>query len=161
MSAETTKTASTADREIAATRTFDAPRDLVWKVWTDPEHIGKWWGPIGFTTTTKVFEFKPGGQWLFTMHGPDGTDYRNDVRYTTIVEPELIEYDHGPTPIFHVSITFDEEGKDKTRLAWQMLFPTKEERDRTVEKFGAIEGLKQTIGRLEEYLGDFNDEENK
>jgi len=152
MSAETTKTVPTADREIAATRTFDAPRSLVWKVWTDPEHIGKWWGPIGFTTTTKAFEFRQGGQWLFTMHGPDGTDYRNDVTYTSIVEPELIEYEHGPSPVFHVTINFNEEGKDKTRLSWQMLFPTKEERDRTVEKFGAIEGLNQTIGRLEEYL---------
>jgi uncharacterized protein YndB with AHSA1/START domain len=151
MSAET-KPASVTDREIATTRLLNAPRSLVWKVWTDPERIKQWWGPIGFTTTTKVFEFRPGGQWLFTMHGPDGTDYRNDVTYTTIDEPERIEYDHGPSPIFHATVTFDEEGTDKTKLSMQMLFLTQEERDRTIEKYGAIEGLNQTLGRLEECL---------
>jgi len=152
MSGESAKTASVADREIAATRIFNAPRQLVWKVWTNPEHIAQWWGPIGFTTTTKQFDLRPAGKWLFTMHGPDGTDYRNDVTYTAVVEPERLEYDHGPTPIFHVTVTFDQEGEKKTKLSMQMLFPTQEERDRTVEKFGAIEGLKQTLGRLEEYL---------
>jgi len=79
----------TADREIAATRVFDAPRSLVWTVWTDPKHLAEWWGPNGFTTTTKVFDLRPGGEWLFTMHGPDGTDYRNDITFTVIIEPAL------------------------------------------------------------------------
>lgn len=148
----TNENTNTAEREIASTRVFDAPRELVWKVWTDPVHIGKWWGPIGFTTTTKEFDLRPGGVWLFTMHGPDGTDYRNEVTYTAVAKPERIEYDHGPTPIFHVTIIFEEEGETKTKLSMQMLFPTKEERDRTAEKFGAVEGLNQTLGRLEEYL---------
>ena len=148
----TNENPNTAEREIASTRVFDAPRELVWKVWTDPEHIGKWWGPIGFTTTTKEFDLRPGGMWLFTMHGPDGTDYRNEVTYTAVAQPERIEYDHGPTPIFHVTIIFEEEGETKTKLSMQMLFPTKDERDRTAEKFGAVEGLNQTLGRLEEYL---------
>lgn len=151
MTAPTTTT-STADREIAATRILDAPRELVWRVWTDPDHIGKWWGPIGFTTTTNVYELKPGGRWLFVMHGPDGTDYRNDVTFTDVVEPERLEYDHGPSPMFHVTVLFDIEGDDKTRLSMQLSFPTVEERDCTAEKFGAIEGLNQTLGRLEEYL---------
>jgi uncharacterized protein YndB with AHSA1/START domain len=148
----TAPTTATADREIAATRIFDAPRELVWRVWTDPEHIGKWWGPIGFRTTTNVYELKPGGRWLFVMHGPDGTDYRNDVTFTDVVEPERLEYDHGPSPVFHVTVCFDIETDDKTKLSMQMLFPTAEERDRTIEKFGAIEGLNQTLGRLTEYL---------
>ncbi|HEV8591003.1 MAG TPA: SRPBCC family protein [Pyrinomonadaceae bacterium] len=148
----TAPTTATADREIAATRIFDAPRELVWRVWTDPDHIGKWWGPIGFTTSTNVYELKPGGKWLFVMHGPDGTDYRNDVTFTDVVEPERLEYDHGPSPIFHVTVRFDVETDDKTKLSMQMLFPTAEERDRTIEKFGAIEGLNQTLGRLTEYL---------
>jgi uncharacterized protein YndB with AHSA1/START domain len=148
----TNENTNTTEREIASTRIFDAPRELAWKVWIDPEHIGKWWGPIGFTTTTKEFDLRPGGTWLFTMHGPDGTDYRNEVTYTAVAKPERIEYDHGPTPIFHVTIIFAEEGETKTKLSMQMLFPTKEERDRTAEKFGAVEGLNQTLGRLEEYL---------
>jgi uncharacterized protein YndB with AHSA1/START domain len=141
-----------AEREIATTRVFDAPRELVWTVWTDPDHIAHWFGPNGFTTTTKAFEFRPGGRWLFTLHGLDGTDYRNEVTYTEIIEPELIRYDHGPSPIFDVTLRFEDEDIAKTKLTMQMLFTTREERDRTVEKFGAIEGQKQTLARLEEYL---------
>jgi uncharacterized protein YndB with AHSA1/START domain len=86
------------------------------------------------------------------MHGPDGTDYRNDILFTGVVEPERLEYDHGPSPVFHVTVTFEEESETKTRLTMLTLFPTAKERDRTVEKFDAIEGMKQTLGRLGEYL---------
>ena len=143
---------NTSDREIGSTRIFEAPRALVWMVWTDPEHLGQWWGPNGFTTTTKIYDLKPGGQWLFTMHGPDGTDYRNDITFTEVIEPERIEYDHGPSPVFHTTVTFEEEGADRTRLSMTALFPTAAERDRTVEKFNAVEGMKQTLGRLAEYV---------
>ena len=145
---------NTAEREIASTRVFEAPRELVWKVWTDPEHLGKWWGPNGFTTTTKVFELKLGGQWLFVMHGPDGTDYRNEITFSVIIEPERLEYDHGPSPNFHTTVIFDEENSDKTKISMTAVFPTKAERDRTVEKFHAIEGMKQTLGRLADYLAE-------
>ena len=64
------------DREIVATRIFDAPRELVWKVWTEQEHIGQWWGPKGFTTTTYSMDVRPGGVWRFVMHGPDGRERR-------------------------------------------------------------------------------------
>lgn len=143
------------DREIGSTRIFEAPRALVWMVWTDPEHIAQWWGPNGFTTTTKKFDLKPGGEWLFTMHGPDGTDYRNEITFTEVAEPERIEYDHGPSPVFHTTVTFDEEDANKTKLTMTALFPTVEERNRTVEKFGAIEGMKQTLGRLADYVETF------
>ena len=65
----------TADREIVATRVFDAPRDLVFRMWTDPAHIVHWWGPNGFTTTIHEMDVRPGGMWRFIMHGPDGVDY--------------------------------------------------------------------------------------
>ena len=74
-------TIDTSDREIAATRIFDAPRDLVWRAWTDPQQIVQWWGPNGFKTTTYQMEVKPGGVWRFVMHGPDGTDYQNQVTF--------------------------------------------------------------------------------
>jgi hypothetical protein len=60
-------------KAIVATREFDAPRALVFEVWTDPKHLSQWWGPTGFTTTTSAFEMKVGGVWRFVMHGPDGT----------------------------------------------------------------------------------------
>ena len=76
-----------ASREIVATRTFDAPRDLVFKMWTDPKHIAQWWGPKGFTTTIYEMDVKPGGVWRFVMHGPVGVDYQNKVVYLEIVKP--------------------------------------------------------------------------
>ena len=79
--------ASTADREIAATRIFDAPRELVWKAWTDPKHVAQWWGPNGFTNTIHEMNVSPGGVWRFMMHGPDGTDYPNRIVFIEVVEP--------------------------------------------------------------------------
>jgi uncharacterized protein YndB with AHSA1/START domain len=64
---------------IIATRVFDAPRELVFALWTDPEHLAQWWGPNGFTTTTHTFDMRPGGAWRFVMHGPDGRDYQNRI----------------------------------------------------------------------------------
>ena len=61
---------NTADREIVTTRVMDAPRELVFKAWTDPDHLVHWWGPTGFTNTFHEFDLKPGGVWRFVMHGP-------------------------------------------------------------------------------------------
>jgi hypothetical protein len=85
MAAASEGTALVGDSEIRATRVFDAPRKLVWKVWTDPDHVGKWWGPNGFTTTTYGMEVKPGGIWRYVMHGPDGRDYRNKVTFLEVL----------------------------------------------------------------------------
>ena len=146
-----TITPKIAERTISAERILNAPRELVWKVWTEPEHIKNWWGPNGFTNTIHKMEVKPGSVWEFIMHGPDGTDYKNKIVYVEVRKPELLVYDHVSGPKFHVTVRFEEQD-GKTKLSMQMLFDTAEERDRTIETFGAVEGLKQTLGRLEEYL---------
>jgi activator of HSP90 ATPase len=69
--------ARTTEREIILERIFDAPRELVFEAWTDPQRIGQWWGPRGFTTTVYGMDVRPGGEWRLTMHGPDGRDYKN------------------------------------------------------------------------------------
>ncbi len=143
------------DREIAAVRVFDAPRDLVWKLWTEPEHIAQWWGPKGFTTTTYSMEVKPGGVWRFVMHGPD-RDYQNKITYLEVVKPERLVYKHGGDkevePVnFEVTVTFAEQG-GKTKIAMRMVFPSAKARDYVIKTYGAVEGLAQTLGRLEEYL---------
>jgi uncharacterized protein YndB with AHSA1/START domain len=142
----------TAAREISITRVFAAPRDLVWEVWTNPKHTEQWWGPDGFTTTTNEFDLRPGGVWNFIMHGPDGIDYRNDHAYTFVEPPARLEWNHGPSPHFEVTVIFEDLGDRQTRLQMTMLFPTVEERNRTVEKFNALEGQRQTMNRLETYL---------
>lgn len=143
--------ASTEDRTITGTRVFDAPRELVWKVWTEPEHVAQWWGPNGFTNTISEMNVAPGGVWLFTMHGPDGRNYRNEISYIEVEKPSRLVYDHGPTPRFRVTVTFEEEG-GKTRVTMQSLFESAETRDMVVKTFNAIEGMQQTLGRLAAYL---------
>jgi uncharacterized protein YndB with AHSA1/START domain len=146
-----TAPADTSDREIVVTRVFDAPRALVFKAWTDPKHLAHWWGPNGFTITTQEMQFKPGGFWRFVMHGPDGRDYKNEHVYVEIVEPERLVYRHVSTPQFQMTVSFADEG-GKTRLTARMLFESAAARDQTVKTFGAVEGLKQTLGRLGDYV---------
>src|SRR5258706_6591524 len=117
---ESIKSPTISDREIVIRREFDAPRALVWKAWTDPQHIDRWWGPRGFRNATIAMDVRVGGMWRFTIHGPDGTDWPNRIVYREIVEPERLVYDHGsdvdddPRP-FPVSVTFAAEGR-KTQV---------------------------------------------
>ena len=69
------------DRSIVLSRMLQAPREQVFELWTSPEHLANWWGPNGFTLTTHEADIRPGGVWRFTMHGPDGVDYPNVLRY--------------------------------------------------------------------------------
>src|SRR3954466_5859351 len=94
---------ATADREIVVSRVIDGPRELVFEAFTQVRHLAQWWGPEGFTTTTRSFEFRVGGEWDFMMHGPDGTDYPEWITWTEIVPPERIallpgESRDDPTP---------------------------------------------------------------
>ncbi|MEA2336914.1 MAG: hypothetical protein QOE82_921 [Thermoanaerobaculia bacterium] len=147
----TLERSSTSEREIVATRVFDAPRDLVFEAWTSPEQVAQWWGPNGFTTTTHSMDVRPGGEWIFVMHGPDGTDYKNHIVYREVVRPERLVYDHVSGPLFRATVVFSAEG-DKTRISMQMLFETAELRNQVAEKFGVVEGLNQTLNHLEEHV---------
>lgn len=149
-------TASTPGNEIVVTRLLDAPRDLAFRAWTDPDCISLWWGPDGFRTTTEHMDVRPGGSWVFTMHGPDGTDYLNRIIYDEVVRPERITYrqsgDGETRDIkFRSTVTFDDEA-GKTRITLRMVFETPRERDHVIENFGAVEGGKQTVTRLNDYL---------
>ena len=143
-------------RAIIATRVYDAPRELVFEVWTDPKHLSQWWGPDGFSTTTSAFDMRIGGVWRFVMHGPDGRDYQNRITYDEIVKPERIVYHHGGgddvEPVqFRTTVTF-EELDGKTRLTLHAVFPSAAERDRVIKEYGADKGAMQTLSRLADYL---------
>src|SRR4051812_26038054 len=146
---------ATADREIIITRVINAPRDLVFEAFTEVRHLSQWWGPNGFTTTTRAFEFRVGGVWEFVMHGPDGTDYPEWISWTEIVPPDRIATVHGEfrddPNAFKSVLTFASEG-EATRVEMRTVFPTKEVRDMAVEKFGAIEGGQQTLSKLAGYV---------
>ena len=142
------------EREMVVTRLLDAPRALVFDTWTDPAHLSEWWGPNGFTTTVRSMEVRPGGESRYTMHGPDGTDWPNLVRYREVTRPERLVYQHGSPEqpaMFHVTVSFDDADGGGTRLTLRSLFPTAEALQ-AVMKFGALEGGKQTLARLAAHL---------
>lgn len=151
MTAKTKTGKETTPNELIITRILNAPRELVWEVWTDPKHISQWWGPNGFTTTTQKMEVKEGGEWDLIMHGPDGVDYKNKHVFSTIVKPELIIFKHVNPPHFTTTVTFKKYGI-KTKLTMQMVFDNAAEYSLVVNKHGAKEGQKQTIDRLKTYL---------
>ena len=142
------------ERAIVATRLLDAPRETVWKLWTDPAHIAEWWGPRGFTTTIHEMDVRPGGTWRHTMHGPDGTDYPNSVIFLDVREPESIAYLHGdpgePDHFFTTVGFADEDGK--TGVTIRALFPSAADRERAIREYGAAEGLEQNMDKLAEYV---------
>jgi uncharacterized protein YndB with AHSA1/START domain len=145
----------TRDRELVISKTLNAPVDLVWEAWSRPEHIANWWGPDGFTNTIFKMEFKPGGEWDFMMHGPDGTDYRNKSIFRKIILHKKIVYEHISGPKFMATVEFTPMG-EQTEIRWQMVFNTVEEFVQTVKTFKADEGLKQNIVKLNAYLADMN-----
>jgi len=149
------ESADTRRPEMVITRTFAAPRELVWRAWTDPQQIVKWWGPNGFTNTLFEMDVRPGGVWRHMMHGPDGTDYPNEVAYIEVVEPERLVYSlsgnrKGSPCQFHVTVTF-EAVADTTILTLRMLFESEEEWKSALE-YGALEGGNQTFARLAQHL---------
>src|SRR3954454_8557157 len=146
---------ATADREIVISRVISAPRELVFEAFTEVRPLSRWWGPEGFTTTTRAFEFRVGGEWHFVMHGPDGTDYQEWISWTEITPPERIALLHGESRgdpnAFESVLTFAPDGA-ATRIEMRTLFPTKELRDEAVEKYHAIEGGQQTLSNLAAYV---------
>ena len=148
---------ATADREIVISRVIDAPPEVVFEAFTEVRHLSRWWGPEGFTTTTRAFEFRVGGAWDFVMHGPDGTDYEDWISWTEIARPERIAMLHGEyrddPNAFESVLAFAPEGTE-TRIEMRTVFPTKELRDEAAEKYHAIEGGQQTLSNLAAYVAE-------
>jgi len=127
------------EREIVISRVINAPRALVWEAFTDPKHLEQWWGPTGFTTNTN--------------------EYPNESIFEEIVKPERISYSHGGgtgeganDAQFEATITLEDLGNNNTRITLRSLFPSEAARDYVIRTYGAIEGGKQTLSRLDEYV---------
>jgi uncharacterized protein YndB with AHSA1/START domain len=136
--------------ELVLTRTFDAPRKLVFKAWTDPKHLAQWWGPRGFTTNIREMDVRPGGAWSYAMRGPDGKDYPFDGVYREVVEPERLVFDgtiHGaPGQRVWTEVTFVERGS-KTEINVRQLYSFESDATR-----GARIGWNQQLDRFAEFL---------
>ena len=137
------------DRQIVTTRHFAVPAARAFDAWIDPERLARWWGPRGFTNTFETFDPRPGGEWRFVMHGPDGTDYRNRSVFVEIEPPHRIVFDHVSGHFFRVVATVAAEG-DGSRVTFRMLFDSAEECAR-VRGF-AGDANEQNFDRLGEEL---------
>ncbi len=151
MSEKNKSVSNTEDREIKISRLLNAPIELVWHVWTNPDHIKNWWGPNGFSNTISKMEVKPGGEWNLIMHGPDGVDYVNKSVFTEVIKFKKLVYEHISHPKFVATIEF-ESLNNQTKLNWHMLFESKDQFIQVVKTFKADEGLKQNVDKLQNYL---------
>jgi len=161
MSARLDAAARPTEPELVITRVLDAPRELVFKAWSEPEHLVRWWGPKGFTTPHCTIDFRVGGAWHLCMRSPEGRDYWCKGVYREIVAPELIvttdcfadeagnlvpptDYGMGPEVPAEMLLTVrlaDEAGK--TRLTVQQSLPLS-----LARSIGAVDGWNQSLDRL-------------
>ena len=153
MAASTSPAATTAERTLVIERVFDAPRALVFKAWTEPERLVRWWGPQGFTMPSCKMEARPGGAFRFCMRSPEGTDHWLRGVYREIVEPERLvctwaweDVEGKPGHETLLTVTFAEHG-GKTKLTLQQaVFESVTARNEHQE------GWTSGLDRLAEYL---------
>ncbi|HEV7693805.1 MAG TPA: SRPBCC family protein [Hyphomonadaceae bacterium] len=143
------------DREIVISRVIDAPREMVFDAWTDPEQLGMWFGPRGLKIETHEADIRVGGVWRFDMVGW-GNRYDNRMTFLRIERPYLIEVDHGSDKDddpgkFRMLVTFDEQSDGKTVLTLRQMHPTRAHREAGIG-FGAVEFGGQTLDKLAEHL---------
>ena len=118
-----------AGRAFVHSRVIDAPRERVFRAFTDPERLARWWGPNGFSNTFETFDLRPGGAWRFVMHGPDGANYPNESVFVEVVEPERVVLEHLSGHHFTMTLTFTDAG-GQTLVGWRQVFDTAAERER-------------------------------
>ena len=141
---------TTPECEIVSSRIFGFPRELVFRAWSEPDHLKNWWGPAGFTNTFIEFDFRVGGKWSFIMHGPDKGNYANECEFIKIEKPTLIAWKRHSKPLFQVVATFDDLIQDKTKVVFKMLFETADECNK-IKKF-VVDKNEENFDKLETEL---------
>lgn len=144
------------DLEVTMTRMFDAPRELVFRAYTDPALVPRWWGPRDMKTTVEELDVRPGGVYRFVHEAPDGSEYRFRGEYREVVPPERLvntfEFEGMPGHIIVDAATF-EDVDGKTRLTVVSQFASVEDRDGMLAT-GMEEGGKETWDRLADLLAE-------
>ena len=147
------KVTTPADREIRIERVFNAPRDRVWKAFTDPKQLAQWWGR-GNKLVIERLELERGGHWRFVEHGPEGV-HGFEGRFREVTPPEKLvqtfEWDGMPAYVIINSTTFEDLGDGRTRIVTTSLFHTSEERDGMLSS-GMEQGLNQSYAALDKLL---------
>lgn len=142
------------ENDIYITRTFDAPRELVWQMFTEPLHMVNWWGPKGFTTPVCEIDLRPGGIWHYVMRAPDGGEFAVDHVYHEIKAPERIVYgppaDDPARPQAVHTLSFEALG-NRTKVSLHTQLPSADERDEMIRR-GFAQGVGEGLDTLEAYL---------
>ncbi|WP_438483058.1 SRPBCC domain-containing protein [Oleiharenicola lentus] len=136
---------------ILSTREFPVSRERLFRAFSDPQQLPHWWGPKGFTNTFEKFDLRAGGEWLFTMHGPNGANYPNRKEFTEVIVPERVVFKHfQPTHRFTMTLIFDEISATRSRLTWHMDFVDREQPP-NLRSF-ITHANEENFDRLENYL---------
>jgi uncharacterized protein YndB with AHSA1/START domain len=142
------------DREIHTERVFDAPRDRVFAVYTDPELIPEWWGPRDTTAAVDEMDVRAGGSWRIVVRNADGSETAFRGTYREVTPPERIvqtfEWEGMPGHVSVETATFEDLG-DRTKVTTTSIFHTPEERDGMLSA-GMERGMNETYARLDELL---------
>lgn len=152
---KTTTLTMPSDTEIVITRSFNAPRKLVFEAWTKPEHVRRWYGLSFLAMTVCEIDLRVGGKWRYVLRSPDGSEHGFSGEYQAITPPKRLVYSEGyeglpPGHDYLVTTTFDEQD-GKTTLTSRMLYKSKEDRDGHVAS-GMEPGMRETLDRLEHLL---------
>ena len=158
--AHETSISTPSDREFVMERVFDAPRKLVWQVWTQPEHLTQWWGPQGCTLPVCTVDLRPGGTWHYCIRGPEGEENWSKTTYHEVVEPERLVYSDAFSdetgnviegmPQMIVTLTFDDlDGKTKVTAHSQFASAADLQ---ALLNMGVAQGASETWDRLATYL---------
>lgn len=152
MVGETTFT-TPSDREIEMTRLFDAPRELVFETFTNPDHVPHWFGPRGWSVPVCEIDLRPGGAWRYVLRGPNGEEMGMSGVYRELAPPERVvtteSFDDYPGESLNTLTLTEEDGK--TRYTVTVLYADKETRDAVLAS-GMSEGAAETLERLAERL---------
>jgi len=137
-------------QEIIISRTFEAPRELVFQMWTDPAYIPEWWGPSIMTTIVDSLDAKKGGIWRYIQRDPAGNEYAHNGVFHEVSSPERLVQTYefeGVPAVGLVTVTFEELGGGRTKLTETSLYPSVEIRDGVLQS-GMSEGVIELMDRF-------------
>jgi uncharacterized protein YndB with AHSA1/START domain len=145
---------------LVIVRTLNAPRALVWKMFSDPYHLAQWWGPEGYSNRVEQLDFRTGGRWVHVMIGPDGRELPTDNHILEVTPPERLVFRNAPAdprifgdnppPGFTKTLTFT-EADGRTTLTLVCSFDQSAHKDAVARRGFAI-GTNQSFDKLERYL---------
>jgi len=140
------------NHKIYSSRALNAPLELVYEAFANPQYLQQWWGPEGFTNTIHEFDLRPGGKWLLTMHGPDKGHYENSSIFQEVIPNKSVSWTRLSQPLFDMQITFELLSEFSSKITFVMTFSSVEECEK-MKKY-VVPKNEENFDRLERLLKD-------